>query len=320
MTTASKQNAAIVSGIDFDPTKDVTFAKAKVNDKGGKSIGVLNAATKKGLYISSPLMLTWGLNENDPFDGKSGPKTYDFTLQFPNAEYNSETVDKFLKNFKALEDYIKDQAIANSRDWLGKPKVTPEVVDALWSPMIKYPKDQQTGEFDHNRPPTLRVKVPFWDGVFNVEIYDVEQNLLFPKEDGPNLNELITKGTNMATVIQCGGVWVASGKFGVTWRLFQAVVKPRESLKGKCHIMLGAEEKAKLMAESNTSDETSKEKVVDVVDSDEEEDEEEEEDVTDPVPEPVPVPDPVPDPVVEPVVDPAAEPKSAKPKRVVKKK
>mgnify|MGYP001336871983 CR=1 FL=1 len=314
MTTASKQNASIVSGIDFDPTKDVTFAKAKVNDKGGKSIGVLNAATKKGLYISSPLMLTWGLNENEPFDGKSGPKTYDFTLQFPNDEYKNETVEKFLKNFKALEEHIKNQAIANSRDWLGKAKMTPEVVDALWSPMIKYPKDQQSGEFDYSRPPQLRVKVPYWDGVFNVEIYDVEQNLLFPKEDGPTLNELITKGINMATVIQCGGVWVASGKFGVTWRLFQAVVKPRESLKGKCHIMLGAEDKAKLMAETDdTSQESSKEKTVDVVDSDEDDEEQEEEEevsVSDPVPEPEPEPEP----------DPEPEPKAAKPKRVVKKK
>ncbi len=275
MTTTSKQNKAIVSGINFNPETNITFAKAKVNDKGGKSIGVLNADTKKGLYISTPLMLTWGLNENDPFDGKSGPKTYDFTLQFPNKEYANDTSSQFLANFKALEDYIKNQAIVNSRDWLGKPKVTSEVVDALWSPMLKFPKDQATGEFDYTRPPTLRVKVPYWDGQFNIEIYDVDKKLLFPNEDNnTSLNELISKGTHMATVIQCGGIWVASGKFGITWRLFQAVVKPRESLKGKCHVELAPEEKAKLMSENQ---EPKTETSVLVIDSDEEEEEEEKE-------------------------------------------
>ena len=47
-------------------------------------------------------------NENEPFDGKSGPKTYDFTLQFPNQEYSNEAAEKFLTNFKALENYIKN--------------------------------------------------------------------------------------------------------------------------------------------------------------------------------------------------------------------
>ena len=50
----------------------------------------------------------------------------------------------------------------------------------------------------------------------------------------------------------CGsGIWFANGKFGVTWRLFQAVVKPRASLKGKCHISLDPVEKDKLEKEED---------------------------------------------------------------------
>ena len=276
MPTSTKATAAIISGLEVNPEKDVYFAKPKVNDKGGKNIGVLNAHTKKSFHMSTPLMLTWGLNENEPFDGKSGPKTYDFTLQFPNEEYSSDATQKFLKNFKALEQFIKDSAVENSRDWLGKAKMTAEVVDALWSPMVKYPKDQETGDFDSSRQPQVRVKVPFWDGEFNVEIYDPDQKLLFPNDNGVELKDLITKGSQMATVLQCGGVWVASGKFGVTWRLFQAVVKPKESLKGKCHIALAKEEKEKLLSESDpVEDDKEKEKVVAVVDSEEEEEEEE---------------------------------------------
>jgi hypothetical protein len=315
MPTSTKATAAIISGLEVNPEKDVYFAKPKVNDKGGKNIGVLNAHTKKSFHMSTPLMLTWGLNENEPFDGKSGPKTYDFTLQFPNEEYSLDATQKFLKNFKALEQFIKDSAVENSRDWLGKAKMTAEVVDALWSPMVKYPKDQETGEFDYSRQPQVRVKVPFWDGEFNVEIYDPDQKLLFPNDNGVELKDLITKGSQMATVLQCGGVWVASGKFGVTWRLFQAVVKPKESLKGKCHIALAKEEKEKLLSETDpVEDDKEKEKVVAVVDSEEEE--EEEEVASAPAPA---VPEPEEEEEGE-VEVPAPPPPPEKKKRVVKKK
>lgn len=318
MPTTTKATAAIISGLEVNPKNDVHFAKPKVNDKGGKNIGVLNAHTKKSFHMSTPLMLTWGLNENDPFDGKSGPKTYDFTLQFPNQEYSSETTSKFLENFKAFEQFIKDSAVENSRDWLGKAKMTPEVVDALWSPMVKYPKDQETGDFDYSRQPQVRVKVPFWDGEFNVEIYDPEQKLLFPNENGVELKDLITKGCQVATVLQCGGVWVASGKFGVTWRLFQAVVKPKESLKGKCHISLGKEEKEKLLAQTEPEHEE-KEKVVAVVDSDEDEEEENMVEVPS-VAETVVEPEEEEEEEEEVVSSPPPPPPPEKKKRVVKKK
>ena len=48
--------------------------------------------------------------------------------------------------FKELEAQIKADAIANSKDWFNKSKMSAEVVDALWSPMLKYPKNQATGE------------------------------------------------------------------------------------------------------------------------------------------------------------------------------
>jgi hypothetical protein len=48
-------------------------------------------------------------------------------------------------------------------------------------------------------------------------------------------------------VIQCGGLWFAGGKFGVTWKLFQGVVQPRPSLKGKCLISLTSAAKTTLV-------------------------------------------------------------------------
>ena len=168
-------SATILSGVDFNADKDYVYTKAKVNTNGRKSIGILNGRDKKSLYLSTPLMLTWGVNEYTNDNG--GSSSYDLALQFPNDEYNSPECVAFLKNMQALEQKLKDDAVVNSKDWLNKSKLVPEAVDALWSPMLKYPKDKETGEPDYSRAPTLKVKIPFWEGVFkNVELYDEDEN------------------------------------------------------------------------------------------------------------------------------------------------
>jgi hypothetical protein len=239
--TDSKANKMIIAGVDFNASTDYNYTKPKINSSGGKSIGIINKESMKGLYLSTPLMLTWGVNEND-FDG-SGKKSYDMSLQFPKEEYNNDTVQKFLDNMIAFENKLKEDAMNNSKEWMNKAKMSPDVIDALWTPMIKYPKDQSTGEFDRTRAPTIRIKFPVWDGEWKCELYDMEQQLIFPNDTGLFPTDLIGKATNVATVIQCGGLWFANGKFGITWKLVQAVVKPKQSMLGKCFINLSVDEK-----------------------------------------------------------------------------
>jgi hypothetical protein len=240
--------ASILSGTQFDASVDTTYTKPKVNASGGKQIGILNKQNMKTLYISTPLMLTWGVNEY--VDERSGKKTYDMALQFPNDEYNNQDCVEFLKNMQKLEQKLKDDAITFSKEWLNKTKMVPEAIDALWTSMLKYPRDKNTDEPDYSRAPTLKVKIPYWEGEFkNVELYNEKQELVFPpmeESNEDNISNYIVKASNVATIIQCGGLWVANGKFGVTWKLFQAVVKPRTTLSGRCHIVLSQEEKEKI--------------------------------------------------------------------------
>lgn len=269
--------AAIVSGVNFDAESDFIYTKAKVNASGGKSVGILNKSSNKSLYISTPLMLTWGVNVYE--DEKTGNKKYEMALQFPNDEYNNPDCVSFLKNMQTLEQKLKDDAITNSKDWLNKAKLVPDAVDALWTPMLKYPKDKETSESDYSRPPTLRVKIPCWEGDFKVELYNDNKELLFPNDGDSTIGDFIVKASNVATIVQCGGIWVANGKFGVTWKLFQAVVKPRASLSGKCHIHLtdGEKEKMNSTANDDSGDEKDVVKPTVVEDSDEEDEEVKEE-------------------------------------------
>lgn len=240
----------VIPGASFNPLTDMKYTKPKVNSVGGRSVGIVNSKTSTVLNLSSPLMLTWGVN--DFTDEKSGKVSYDLALQFPNDGFETPATKKFLANIAAFEKRIKEDAITNSKEWFSKPKMTSDAVDALWTPILKYPKNKDTLEADTTRAPTLKVKLPFWDGQWKeLELYDVDMQPIFPDASNPALSpkDLIAKGSHIAVSIQCGGIWFANGKFGVTWKLFQAIVKPKMSLKGKCHIKLDEEEKTKIVSQ-----------------------------------------------------------------------
>lgn len=276
---ATSTNPEILNGHSLNTTQ-WSYGKTKVNKSGGKNVPLRNSTTKKTLYLSTPLMLTWGVNEND-YDG-SGKFSYDMSLQFPreqDSNFNDATKG-FLSGLQELESQIKADAITNSKEWFNKSKMSAEVVDALWSPMLKYPKNQATGEPDTSRAPTLRIKLPYWDEQFTCELYDTSGEQVFPNESSDDTpKDLVQKGQNVALVIECGGIWFANGKFGVTWRLLQGVLQPKAGLRGKCHIALDVATKQRLVEEAEDLDDGEDgEDAVEVVDSDEDVEEEEEED------------------------------------------
>jgi hypothetical protein len=245
----------ILSGADFTPSSDIKYSKPKVDSRGGKSVGILNAGSNTATYISTPLMLTWGVSDYE------GNERYEMALQFPNSEYATDDTTNFMNNMIDFEKKMKTDAISNAKEWFGKAKMSEDAIDALWTPMLKYPKDKNTGEPDTDRSPTLKVKVPYWEGEWKTELYDVNQKAIYPDPDGGSMTpkELIAKGTHVALVLQCGGLWFANGKFGVTWRLFQGVVKPKATMRGKCHIQLSNQEKEKISSQTIPDDEVEEE-------------------------------------------------------------
>ena len=254
----------LLNGTDFT-VDDVVIGKPRANKAGGKSVPILAKESGQALLVTTPLLLTWGANENS--DDQSGRKWYDMSLQFPKDGYETENTRKFLSNMQALEEHIKNAACTtHCKDWFNKANVERVVVDALYTPMLRYPRDPATGEADLTRSPTIRVKLDYWDDKFTCELYDPNNQLLFPVDGGPSPVDLITKGSQVATILKCGGVWLANGKFGVTWRLEQAVVQPRPTIRGRCHISLSATDRttmeaaavpaASALTESDDEDET----------------------------------------------------------------
>ena len=214
----------------------MTFSTPKPSGSGGKSVGIY--FDKSIFRVSLPEMIQWGAADfKDEKTGKGNDK-FEFTLQFPTDDYKNEETTNALANMKAIEAKLLEAGQQNAKQWFGKAYPA-EVLQALWSPMLKYPKDKNTGEPNLNGAPGLRVKLPKWEGQWKSEIYNEDSEKLFPDPSNDELTpvDFLQKSVKATCLVQCGGLWFANGKFGVTWKLIQAVVpKPKASLMGTCFL------------------------------------------------------------------------------------
>jgi hypothetical protein len=270
-------------------------------------------------------MMTWGISDFvDEKTGESDGK-YSMSLVFPNDDYKTPATSTFLDKLKAFENQILDDAVKYSDAWFGE-ELSREVVKHNFFPFLKYTKDKVTKKIDHTKSPSIRARIPNYNNKWGIEVYDTTSKLLFPC-DNENMTpmDFVPKKSQVATVLQCGGLWFGGKGWGITWKVNQCVVKPQEviSVYGRCHIQLSTDEidsmdKRVPMAGGDEDDEAealpASKPVVNttVADSDEEEED---------APAPAPVPE-VKKKVIKkaPEPEPEPEPVAEVKKKVVKKK
>jgi len=253
---------SITKAKNFNPS-DVSYKKPVTNKRGGKSVQL--QIEGQPLVLQIPLMLTWGVNER--VDEDSGRVSYDMALQFQPDKHSS--ILKFLDSMKGLEQKVKDDAITNSKEWFGKTTMSKEVVDVLMYPILKYPKKKDdSGEPDYDRDPTLKLKVPFWENNFNIELYDMDSKCIYQTVKAGEVSpqglktpvDLVPKASHVSGLIGCTGLWFAGGKWGVTWKLIQAKVRPPQRLigMGKCNMAEDSDDE-EMQEQLNKSNETKEE-------------------------------------------------------------
>lgn len=323
MSTFTQSKPVVLSVSDWS-TNAIKYMPPKVNDKGGKSINVISKQTNRSLHLSTPLMMSWGIADFIDEKGESDGK-YSISLNFPNDEYKTAATTAFLDKLKAFENQVLDDAVANSELWWGEA-MSRELCKHTFFPFLKYSKNKDTKKFDYTKPPSIRAKVPCYQGKWAVELYDTNSNLIFPCEDPTQTPpDFVPKLSSVACVLQCGGIWIGGKGWGLTWKMVQGVVKPRisDSVYGKCHINLSSEDKEILESQPTIEDDEVAAPVVvstEATDTDEEQDE---------TPAPTPTPAPVPakkvilkkaEPVQAPAPAPAPVVDEPVKKMVVKKK
>jgi hypothetical protein len=235
----------VVTAAEWNPSA-IRYMQPKVNDRGGKSINIISSQTGRGVAVSTPGMMTWGVGDFvDEKTGESDGK-FSMSLVFPNEDYATAATTEFLEKFKTLENQILDDAVKHSEAWFGE-EMSREVAKHTFFSALKYSKDKTTKKIDPSKPPSIRAKVPNYGGKWGIQIYDTNPvpNLMFPCDDVTKTPmDFIQKRSTVACLLQCGGLWFGGKGWGVTWKVIQCAVKPQEmeSIYSRCHIQLSPDD------------------------------------------------------------------------------
>lgn len=209
----------------------VSFGNLKISKTKAKSVSVfekLPDGSSRILQLQVPWTNTFGAQKQTFDDSK---EKYSMTLIFPSGGEDAE-LQKSVENLGEFENLMKGQAEQNSMDWFNK-KMTPEIINAFMVPTLRYSKDGTKG-------PYFQVKMPYWENEFKVEVFNQRHELIFPNSNPNQVDSIISlvpRG-KVAVILECGGIWMAGGKFGSTWKAKQILVEETKQLLGvgKCQI------------------------------------------------------------------------------------
>jgi hypothetical protein len=227
----------IVKVSDFS-TSNLSVGPVKALESGGKMASLnYNNGGSSGPLITQigPLTLPYGMNVFD----KAGPVKYSMDVSLRGYQ-EDENVKATYDAFAALDEWMIDQGMKNSKTWF-KADFTKEdqrsVVKAFYTPMVKFSKDSDGNIKPY--PPTVKINLrkdrnntDNWE----VKVYErVDGDAR--KVEGVPLEDLLVKGAQITTLIQCTSVWFAGSKFGLSWKANQIrMEKVPDSIRGYAFI------------------------------------------------------------------------------------
>jgi hypothetical protein len=159
------------------------------------------------------MSVPFGLNA---FQNQQGQNEYSVDLSFRGQDARAE-----IKEFKAvleqMDEFMVNEGVRNSKAWF-KADLSKDVIKAFYTPCLKYSKDKEGNVLSY--PPNIKVKLPKRNGDFDTKFYDLNGT---PYKNVP-VEDLLVKGIQVTAIIECGGVWFAGSKFGLTWRAKQIAI------------------------------------------------------------------------------------------------
>lgn len=197
----------------------LTVSPIRVNEKTGAKSCYLNYSGGKVIIQTAIEMRgPYGMNK---YIGPNGEKAAnpDYSLDISLDSYNQTgtEISQYYEMMMAIDNYAKAEGYKNRKTWF-KGDLSKEVVNAFFNDTIKFPKDKDGNPKPY--PPSQKVKLNIGGKPeMATKFYNPEGELL--TEDPA---KLLGKGATVTCILQCGGIWFAGGKFGITWRANQVVV------------------------------------------------------------------------------------------------
>lgn len=198
---------------NFDAS-EITFDSVKKNAMGGKVVYMKHNGQNR-LTLQTPLLAApFGVSGYT--DDKTGITKYSLDVSFKGVD-DEPKIKELHDKMESFDAYLIDAAVKNSKEWFGK-KMTKEVVEALYRPLVKPSKDPE------KYAPTMKFKMPDKDGRILVKAYTSDKK----EFDLDNFQP----GSKVQALIECSSIWFVNKQFGVSWKLVQLLVSKPEKISG----------------------------------------------------------------------------------------
>ena len=217
------------SAVDFSK---VTFSDVKKLGKGKMVYANLNGGK---IILQTPKMgVPFGISrwrDSNAEDGKDD--SFRLGLSFYGEETNDD-IRHFKEQLNNLDSIIMNEIKKNSKEWLGKPNLSAELIEqAFYVQNVKIPKDSDGNVLDY--PARFEVKLDrqkvndeftgkfVSNKKFNHEVlmYDENKNLI-PMDEN-NFDTVVPKGSQCISIVELVYISITA-KVSCKWKLVQAKV------------------------------------------------------------------------------------------------
>ena len=212
--------------ITIDPKVAFVVGAKKELSLGAKSVALYEktAEGQRPISLQTQWCRSFGINkwptEQSPED--TTPPKLSVTMSFDGQ-------DELKAFFERVDEWAIDHVHANSWDLLKTKNVPRDTIAFNYTRCVKVPVDKTTGE-PNGKPATMKLKLTR-DEAPNVKTGMREYSAAFFNTDkqliaADDVESFFTMGSRIRVLIQCTGFWIAAGKFGLTWKLKQAIIDP----------------------------------------------------------------------------------------------
>jgi len=203
---------------------NITFSEVKKNKQGGGSVSF--KYTNQNVQFRFPQFMFPGgvlVKENQNKDG-SFTTSYTMSASLHGCDpYGAEPaagtddVQKAYNFLREFQEAVIKAAADNSPKWFGKKREIGSIRDSFNKFLSVSVENTAEGWVPNGKyPPSLRFKLPVYDGKVSMDIIDDEENDVILKSPS-DLPEAFGKGCS-ANIIAQGSIYIIGQAFGLTWK------------------------------------------------------------------------------------------------------
>jgi hypothetical protein len=209
---------ATVTAKNFKP-ENITVTEPKAIEINGKTIGAKQsyinyAGGRLVLQSAKEMGMPFGVSRYDEVD----PPKYSIDLSFRDHNSNAD-MKAFYDALRALDDKMIQLGVENSKKWFKAELNYDQVKSMKYKSCLREAKDKEGNPLDY--PPTLKINLKKRkdksgnDLGFGIDAVDARREPV----DTNDMDKGWGKGQTVTSLLECGGMWLSTVGYGITWRI-----------------------------------------------------------------------------------------------------